>query len=667
MSIEIYAANLTHRSANSNTIDVFQGASDRRFRLGQVRDSTPSEIYRCPDEKNPKNMIELYGRRMADDVRRSDQKRYPTIITNPTPVDDVSLQSETQDILGWHGGPPEQISFSEGNGIVAVISGEPRWGDSRFAAVAGKEGQGAALRQAYEELGHGALSQVRGRFAISITDNKRGKLLLAIDRMGIERMCYCLDNRQSLTFATYLTDLRQLRPVASEISNQSLFDFMYFNVIPSPGTVYSDVQKLEPGQFLVYDGRGVKLAYYWTPGFIADNRASEADLAGELLATLGSAVERCHITEKTGCFLSGGLDSSTVTGFASKHGSTPMDAFTIGFDQSGYDEVVYARAAAKHFGANIIEYYVTPEDIASTVDEIATTYDEPFGNSSAIPTLFCARLASEHGKTHLLAGDGGDEFFAGNDRYDTQKVFDYYGHIPRWLRSGLLEPVFLSSASNWTPLTKKIRRYIEQANVAMPERLQTYNTLYVNRIENVFTTEFLDTVDTEHPVSEMQRWYHKGADTDLLNRMLFFDWKLTLADNDIRKVNVMCDRANIRVSYPMMDDDLVDFSTRIPSNTKMRRGQLRRFFRRSLQDFLPHEVLSKSKHGFGLPFGEWLKNSQQLQSAILPHLDALGHRGIIKKDFIDAMRHKHQHEHAAYYGGILWTLVMLERWLAENA
>ncbi len=417
---------------------------------------------------------------------------------------------------------------------------------------------------------------------------------------------------------------------------------------------------------LIFDGSGTELSYYWTPEFAADNETSEADLSIELLTTLGTAVERCDADERTGCFLSGGLDSSTVTGLACKSSSRKIDAFTIGFDQAGYDEVFFARAAAKHFGANLIEYYVTPEDIAGTVDEIATTYDEPFGNSSAIPTLFCARLAAQHDKTHLLAGDGGDELFAGNDRYETQTIFEYYARVPGWMKSAIIEPVFLSKAANWTPLSRKVRRYIEQAAVTMPDRLQTYNTLKINRIVDVFTTEFLETVDAGYPISEMKKWYDRGSDTDFLNRMLFFDWKLTLADNDIRKVNTMCERENVRVSYPMLDDDLLSFSTKIPSDVKMRRGQLRRFFRNSLSSFLPLEVLSKSKHGFGLPFGEWLKTSSELQAAINPSLESLANRGIVKKSFIESMRHKHMHEHAAYYGGTIWTLVMLERWLVKN-
>jgi len=611
-------------------------------------------------------MIELYGRRMVDPVRRNHKKKHLEVFRDPTPVDNELVRRTTGDLLGWDGGPSGHISISERNGVIAAISGEPRWKSPELVKMAAQEGHGAALRIAYDEHGYNAIRRVFGRFAIIILDENNRRLALAVDRMGIERLCYCFDEQNSLTFGTSLTSVKRLRPTDSTISNQALFDFVYFDVIPSPGTIYEGVMKLEPGQMLTFDGLDTKLSYYWTPTFRADNETSEADLSAELLELLRIAVERCGANERTGCFLSGGLDSSTVTGLACNSNSTTVDAFTIGFDQPGYDEVTFARAAAKHFGASLKEYYVTAVDIADTIDKIATTYDEPFGNSSAIPTLFCARLAAEHGKTHLLAGDGGDELFAGNDRYDTQTIFDYYGRIPGWLKSVIIEPLFLSRAANWTHLSRKVRRYIEQANVEMPGRLQTYNTLNVNSIADVFTAEFLRTVDTAHPASEMEKWYHKDCDSDLLNHMLLFDWKLTLADNDIRKVSAMCDRENVRVSYPMLDDDLVDFSTTIPSDMKMRRGQLRRFYKNSLSDFLPREVLKKSKHGFGLPFGEWLRTSVELQSVINPILDSLASRGFIKPSFIETMRYKHTHEHASYYGGIIWTLVMLEQWIANN-
>lgn len=612
-------------------------------------------------------MTGIYGRATAKSASESsDSSQMGTrLFANQSAVD-VATLNPTGNLLGWLGSVSRQISSSEAGGISVAIVGQPRWNDSRLARIGASDGDAEAVRVAYSEVGERAIRQLYGSFALSIVDDRRNHLILAIDRMGIERMCYSHDRGDSLTYGTSLNDIKLLRDKRSKISNQALFDYLYFHVIPCPESIYENVFKLEPGQLLIFNGDNIHFSQYWVPEFLNDQNTTEAELKIELFKKIESSVSRCKFSQDSGCFLSGGLDSSTVTGFASKSSSSRVDAFTIGFDQPGYDEVEFARAAANHFNTNIIEYYVTPDDIAATVDEIAIAYDEPFGNSSAIPTLFCAKLASKHGKTHLLAGDGGDELFAGNERYQTQSVFEYYSRVPKWIKSALLEPAFVGKHFDFVSIGRKARRYIEQANIPMPERLQTYNTLHVNKIDDVFNDDFLAKIDSTRPISAMREWYDKVPNADFLHRMLFFDWKLTLADNDVRKVNVMCEHANIRVSYPMLDDELVEFSTRIPSLMKMRRRHLRRFFKKSFADFLPEVIQAKSKHGFGLPFGEWLKTSAALQQEMYPSLDLLGDRGIVKKSFIDSMRHKHKTEHAAYYGGVLWTLVMLERWLQKN-
>lgn len=611
-------------------------------------------------------MTGIYGRISASSASEIPENDLHTRLCPNQAASEIAAGKPAGNFIGWRESIGRRVSTACGGGISVAIVGQPRWKDSRLAKIDVAEGSAAAVRTAYSEVGERAIRQLFGSFALSIADDRRGHLVLAIDRMGIERMCYCKDENDSLTYGTSLDHIRVLRRQHSAISNQALFDYLYYHVVPGPESIYEDVFKLEPGHLLIFGGENLHISRYWEPQYHCDKDHNESELAHELFEKLESSLARCDLTEDSGCFLSGGLDSSTVTGFASRSSSSRIDAFTIGFNQTGYDEVEYARAAAKHFDVNIHEYYVTPEDIAATVDEIAVSYDEPFGNSSAIPTLFCAKLAASHGKTHLVAGDGGDELFAGNERYETQTVFDYYNNVPDWIKNAVLEPAFLGKTFDFIPIGRKARRYIEQAKVAMPERLQTYNTLYVNKVDDVFTGEFLSTIDAARPISAMREWYDKNTESDFLHRMLFLDWKLTLADNDVRKVNVMCERANIRVSYPMLDDELVEFSTRIPTNLKMRRNNLRRFFRRSVANFLPEVILAKSKHGFGLPFGEWLKSSESLQQEIYPSLVSLGNRDIIRKSFIDSMRHKHINEHAAYYGGILWTLVMLERWLQKN-
>ncbi len=589
------------------------------------------------------------------------RENLPTALAARLDPDFQLCLTSAEALLGYRRSNVQSVSSRSEGDLTAVVVGEPRWSGVQPHLAAPPTDAATALCVGYREFGDAVAAHMRGRFAFALYDAARKRTILAIDRMGIEQMYY--STQGGLAYGTALRRVHSEQP----LSKQALFNYLYFNVVPSPETIYTGIRKLEPGQQLVFENDEAKLSFYWTPPFEQDNHAPEEQLANELHETLQSAISHSSIDANTGAFLSGGLDSSTVVGFASDAAGDGFNAYTVGFSQEGYDEVEYARIAASHFGVTINEYYVTPQDIADEVHTIATAYDEPFGNSSAIPTLFCARLAARQGKNHLLAGDGGDELFAGNERYATQSVFELYNRVPRTLRRAVLEPLFLKLPSNWNPLSRKARRYIEQALVHLPERLQTYNFLHMNDSYEVFDPEFMTQIDPRDPIRQMEEWYARSEGADVLTRMLLFDWKLTLADNDVRKVNTMCAEAGVRVSYPMMDDDLAEFSTRVPSQLKLRSHDLRRFYKRAMASYLPKHTLSKSKHGFGLPFGEWLKTSEDLRARMLPSIEQLKERNIVSAKFLDDLRHKHENEHAAYYGNILWILMMLEIWLQENA
>ena len=274
------------------------------------------------------------------------------------------------------------------------------------------------------------------------------------------------------------------------------------------------------------------------------------------------------------------------------------------------------------------EYYVTPADVLQAIPLIAQTYDEPFGNASAIPAYYCAKFAREQGMTQLLAGDGGDEIFAGNARYAKQKVFDLYRHVPGFAKT-LLEPL----AFNLPPL-RKVKSYIEQAKIAMPDRMETYNFLHRTPLAEIFSEDFLKQIDPDVPVQNLRYTYNRTSSDDLIKRMLFLDDKFTLADNDLRKVNRMCELAGIDVQYPMLQENLVEFAASIPSKWLMQGFELRSFYRESLQSFLPKETLTKSKQGFGLPFGVWMSSDKELKQFAEANLEGIEKRGFLNPAYI---------------------------------
>lgn len=548
--------------------------------------------------------------------------------------------------------------------VAVAISGQPRWRDPAFASLAAQSGDAAALSAAYERGSERLFAWLEGSFALAVLDRERQRLLLAVDRMGIEPLCYAITPHGTV-FARSATAVAAHPAVGASLDPQSVYDYLYFHVVPSPQTIFTGVRKLEPGQFLQIAGGKPHLEHYWRFEFARTAAGSEADLGAELLALLDQAVrERCD-QGSTGAFLSGGIDSSTVSGMLSRLAATPTPTYTIGFSAQGYDEVEYARITSRHFQTRQQEYYVTPEDVAGAVSRIAAYYDEPFGNSSAVPVYYCAKLAREHGTQRMLAGDGGDELFGGNSRYAKQNVFEWYYRCPRWLRERLLEPA-LSGDRPEGGMLGKLHSYIQQARVPLPDRLQSYNYFSRTPAQRILHPDLLPAVAPERPLEELRAVYARAPSDNAINCMLFLDWKITLADNDLRKVSRMCELAGVAVSYPWLDDRVVEFSTRLPGSWKVRGTQLRYFVKRALRGFLPARVIHKPKQGFGLPFGVWMATHPVLGELARDSLSSLRRRGLVRPEYIDELLRQHRDEHAHYYGEFVWVLMMLELWMQSR-
>jgi asparagine synthase (glutamine-hydrolysing) len=448
----------------------------------------------------------------------------------------------------------------------------------------------------------------------------------------------------------------------------ALFDYVYFHMLPGPGSIYEGVAKLEAGHSLDWDGHQAQIARYWQPRFLDDSPVPEAEAADELRQVLAAAVDRCLATPaRAGAFLSGGLDSSTVAGLAARQ-RPGIATVSMGFDAQGYDEMQFARIAARRFGTTPLEYYVTPQDVLDTLPQIAASFAEPFGNSSAAAAYHCARVAREHGLELLLAGDGGDELFGGNERYAQQLVFERYGHVPAGLRHGLLEPLLgrITRITQAFPFGKAAS-YVAKAKVPLPDRLQSYNFLHRHPAHEVFEPQLLACVDAAAPLELLREEYRAPHASSAVDRMLFLDWKFTLQDNDLVKVNTMCRLGGVAVAYPMLDPAVVDFSLRIPADWKVHKGELRWFYKRAMRGFLPDEIIGKRKHGFGLPFGVWTRTHAGLQRLSADALGSLAGRGYFRPEFLQSALRLHREGHASYYGELVWILTVLELWLRAHA
>lgn len=523
-----------------------------------------------------------------------------------------------------------------------------------------------SLLAAYLDTGDRCLEHVGGRFALAILDVPKRRALLAVDPMGIERLAYSARGGM-LVFGTSAETVARFPGSTARVDRQSLLDYLVLHMIPAPGTIFEGVRKLRPGYCLTFENGAARETRHWNPRFESKANADFERLKAELHESLRTAVSASAPGPSSGAFLSGGLDSSTVAGVLSEVAPRPARTFTIGFGYPEYDELAYSRIANARFGCEAHEYVVTGDDIATGFPLIARAYDEPFGNSSALPVYYCAKLAREHGIDHLLAGDGGDELFAGNSRYAEQEVFERYRRVPRSLRKGLVEPVLAAwpdALSFW--LVRKGRGYVEKASIPLPARLETWNLLHRLGTAEILHADFRTAVEERGTFRRMQELWDSAPAGSTLDHMLYYDWQYTLADNDIRKVETMSRLAGVRVSYPMLHPDVVEMSLRVPARLKMPGTRLRDFYKRAMRGFLPDEIIEKKKHGFGLPFGLWLQESRALREQIDGNLAALRSRHVIRPEFIDRLLHLHGQEDARYYGVFIWVLAMLEQWLQEH-
>ena len=522
-----------------------------------------------------------------------------------------------------------------------------------------------ALYGHYRKNGDAFVEDLHGGFRLALWDAEKQKLLLAVDPFGT-RSLYYSSVKGTLVFASKVSYITASPNLSKELDPNAIFFFLNHSFIPAPYTIYRDVRRLEPGQCLRWQNGSVAVHQYWDIRYEED-RTLNADTAADLIRasvkhSVRSLVE-AHSSgeERIGAFLSGGTDSSTLVGLMSQFGPARVKSFSVGFAEERYNEIHYARIAAARFNADACERFVSAEDAVAAVPVLAAHFDEPFANASAIPTYFCLRAAKDAGINVMFAGDGGDELFAGNERYLGEKYFLLFDMLPAGLQVASKR---ISSALPGIYPLRKVKRYIERASEPNPARFFHYQLYMSQHGDQFLTNDFKAELDRDFPLLMPRHHYQKATSAAPLNRLLYMDLKMCIADNDLFKVNRMAEASGVKICYPYLNRNLAEMTGKIPARLKLKGFEKRYIFKKAFEKLLPEEILSKKKHGFGLPVARWLRSHsgfKDMARSLLLDAKPL-QRGYFKRQGLETLLQRHDEEGSDFYGSFIWNIMMLELW-----
>ncbi len=522
-----------------------------------------------------------------------------------------------------------------------------------------------------QSIGHVDVDQViegrhagyRGKFALATISFDDGTIIAHTDPMR-QIPLFVLEAPGLKAIATDLRLLTQLPGWQPTLSSAAIYHHLNFGYIPTPFTIYEQIQKLPPGTRLTIHEEDVTLDRYWQPSYPADFHDDEATLAARLRDHLVTTIGG-HVMEdrNPACFLSGGTDSSTIASVLTKTaGADHTHAFSIGFSEKDFDELAYAETAASAFGLNHHQRRIDAEETLSAIDRLVDSFDEPFGNSSAVPTFYCADLARQNGHDCLLGGDGGDEIFGGNERYAKDYYFQGYHNLPRPFKA-LGDVLRRGLAPIDRRFPNKIKNFLNRGALPNPERFYTDDSFASDFYDALLTHDFRATCPRRSSLEILDR--HYGAiDTGAeLNRLMYIDLQMAIADNDLTKVNRSAKAAGVSVLYPFLTPDLIQFMGRIPPHLKVNRTVKRYLFKQAVRPLLPDAILKKKKQGFGLPFGYWFRHDPKIGSFLGDILlsQSCMERGYLQRDFVAKLLDRHR-EGVWDYSNELWLLLMLELW-----
>lgn len=506
---------------------------------------------------------------------------------------------------------------------------------------------------AYEEYGEECFAHFRGMFAIAIWDQNNSRLLLARDRLG-EKPLYYAHVNGTLVFGSELKSLLLVPGVGRGLQDDAIHSYVVFGYVPTPMSIFSDIHKLPPGCSLRYEGDRIATRRYWSLTYLPKWRESDQELEERLLDLLEESVRIRLVSDVPfGAFLSGGLDSSVVVALMARNMDRPVKTFSIGFKEAAYNELEDARRVAQHFGTEHHELIVEPQAVA-LVEKLVWHFDEPFADSSAIPTYLVSEMASQHVKM-VLSGDGGDECFAGYERYRKYALIELMRKLsPRGLSRGL----GLVGRTVPGALGRRLQWLGERISLPFPEDYLSAVALSTPKLADALLGLEGSAGGSYGVVADH---FRDIDELDPLDRVMKGDVSSYLLDDILVKVDRMTMANALEARAPLLDHELVEFSARLPVSLKMRAFKGKYLLRRVARGLLPESVLKKKKQGFAIPLAEWFRTSLRSMIEDVVSSQAFRERGIFDVETVRKCLSAHvlgEADHSEQ----LWQILTFELW-----
>lgn len=519
----------------------------------------------------------------------------------------------------------------------------------------------------YEEDGVEVVKKLVGMFAFAIWDEKKQVLLLARDHTGIKPLVYSF-HKGNISFASEIKAILKDPAISKDIDREAIELYLTFNYIPAPYTIYKSVRKLKPGHILVWQKGEIREDAYWNINSISSttsDREKDPERWKEaLFQSLNETVRMQLISDvPLGAFLSGGIDSSIIVGLMARNSSRPVKTYTIGYaDMPLFDETAYAREVASLYQTDHHEIILTSKDIISAIPNVLHSFDEPFGDSSAVPTFIVSRETGRDVKV-ALSGDGGDELFAGYRMYRGENWYSLYSTVPWFMRRKIIEPLVLSLPESRdekrTEYTRRVRKFIRGAKDTFAERFFSWNEIFPRELREKLLTS-TEAIDHNLGLKRLAGRLNEYQ-SDHVNRMLYADFKESLPGDMLTKVDAMSMQHSLEVRVPLLDHRMCELAFSIPGNWKIMKGKNKYIFIETFKNILPRSLLHRPKWGFEMPISKWLKEDLRFLLDEYLAKDTILKQGIFNYVPIESMKNDLV-ANRLDTSWQLWNLIVFQAW-----